>query len=367
MSGQLLIFGVSGLELTNQEREFFKRIQPGGYVLFGRNFESAQQVRSLTDSLRELSYDDPIIAVDQEGGRVSRTREIGIEPPSAQDLREKGDVNLMAVHGEITADILRLLGFNLCLAPVLDISYDDNADNALKGRCWGGNAQEVITNAGAYNRYMRKRKMKSCAKHFPSCGVANVDPHLLLPHVDKSLEDLMATDIHPYNVLLKGKELDSVMTCHAHFSAIDPDSPGLPGSLSHNVVTGILRNRLGYEGLVMTDDLDMGSIVNTYGRGNDVKAAIEAGNDMAMICHQVITSEAAFDVIKEIDPTCVADAEDRIYKFKKKMKPPLAFSELKWKKLNAEIMNLRIEVMGEERAKAKEDYSWQTRSPVEEY
>lgn len=365
MSGQLLMLGVSGFELTSQERELFKRIQPGGYVLFGRNFESAEQVRKLTDSLRELTYDDPIIAVDQEGGRVSRTKEIGLEPPSAQDLRDKGDTNLMAVHGEITADVLRMLGFNLCLAPVLDISYDDNADNALRGRCWGSNSQQVITNAGVYNRYMRKRKMASCAKHFPSCGLADVDPHHLLPQVDKTLEELLQSDLRPYTALMN--ELDAVMTCHAHFSAIDPDTPGLPGSLSKNLITRVLRDQLGYEGLVMTDDLDMGAIVNTYGRGNDIKAALEAGNDMAMVCHQVITSEDAFEVINEIAPYRLADSEKRVKKFKKKMKPPIGFSPLKWKKLNAEILKLRIDVLGEERAKSKETEEWVKNSPVEDY
>ena len=108
-AGQLLILGVSGTELTTQEIDLFSRIQPGGYVLFGRNFETSEQVRALTDSLRTLSYDDPIICLDQEGGRVSRTKEIGIEPPSAQDLRDHGDTQLMAVHGEITADVLRIL------------------------------------------------------------------------------------------------------------------------------------------------------------------------------------------------------------------------------------------------------------------
>jgi len=348
MSGQLLLLGVSGTELTNQEKEMFTRIQPGGYVLFGRNFESAEQVRSLTDSLRELTYDEPIITVDQEGGRVSQ-----------------GDQNLMAVHGEITADLLRMLGFNLCLAPVLDISYDDDADNALRGRCWGSNAQEVITNAGAYNRYMRKRKMKSCAKHFPSCGLANVDPHHLLPIVDKTIEEMWESDLRPYNSLFN--EIDSIMTCHAHFSAIDPDTPGLPGSFSKNLITGILRERLGYKGLIMSDDLDMGAIVNAYGRGEDLKRAIEAGNDMAMICHQTVTSEASLERIHEVDSYRLADSEQRVKKFKSKMKPPTAFSELKWKKLNAEIMKLRIEVLGEERAKAKPDYTWETQSPVEDY
>ena len=365
MSGQLLFLGVSGTSLSNQEKELFKRVQPGGYVLFGRNFESAEQVRNLTDSLREITFEEPLITVDQEGGRVSRTREIGIEPPSAEELKKKDDTNLMAIHGEITADMLRMLGFNLCLAPVLDISYDDDADNALRGRCWGNTPQQVITNAGTYNRYMRKRKMKSCAKHFPSCGLADVDPHLLLPTVDKTLDEMWNTDLQPYNALFD--ELDSIMTCHTHFSAIDPDSPGLPSSMSKNVITGILRERLGYKGLIMSDDLDMGAIVNTYGRGPDLKAAIEAGNDMAMICHQTVTSEAALDVVYEIDDHIVQTAEKRIKKFKSKLKPPTGFSEKKWKQLNAEVMKLRIEVMGEDRAKAKADYSWETRSPVEEY
>ncbi len=359
------MLGVSGLELSAQEIELFKRIQPGGYVLFGRNFDSGEQVRALTDALRELTYDDPIIAVDQEGGRVSRTREIGIEPPSAQDLRDTGDSNLMAVHGEITADMLRLLGFNLCLSPVLDISYNDDADNALRGRCWGRDAQEVIQNAGTYNRYMRKRKVKSCAKHFPSCGLANVDPHHLLPHVDKDIEELFQTDIAPYSALLS--ELDSIMTCHAHFSEIDPDQPGLPGSFSKKLVTGLLRDRLGYKGLVITDDLDMGAIMNSYGRGPDIKAAIEAGNDMAMICHQTLTSEAALEVLDTIDSYIIGDAEKRVKKFKKGMKPPTGFSNQKWKALNAEVMKLRIEVYGEEKAKAKPSYDWETRSPVEDY
>jgi beta-N-acetylhexosaminidase len=363
MSGKFLMLGVSGLELTSQEKDLFKRVQPGGYVLFGRNFASAKQVRELTDSLRELTYDEPILAVDQEGGRVSRTREIGIEPPSAQDLRDCDDPNLMATHGEITADLLRLLGFNLCLAPVLDISYNDNADNALRGRCWGRTSQEVIQNAGVYNRYMRKRKIQSCAKHFPSCGLATVDPHHLLPIVDKSLEDLIASDLMPYNALFD--ELDAVMTCHTHFSAIDPQEPGLPSSLSRNVVTGILRNRLGFNGLIMTDDLDMGAIINTYGRGPDVKAALEAGNDMALICHHTLTAEVALEAIHEVDASTLIDAEKRIKNFKKKMKAPIGFSEDKLRKIKIETMKLRVQVLGEAMA-SKHDPEVKN-SPVEDY
>jgi len=365
MHGQLLMLGVSGTELSEQEKELFKRIQPGGFVIFGRNIKSPEQVRALTNSLREAVYDDPIIAIDQEGGRVSRTRDIGIEPPSASALATKGDMNLMAIHGEITADLLRLLGINLCFAPVLDISYSERReDNALKGRCWGNNDQQVISNAGVYNRYMRKRKMKSCGKHFPTCGLANVDPHHMLPVVDKTLEELLESDIRPYTALMP--ELDAIMTCHVHYSALDPEQPGLPASLSHNVITKILRQQLGYNKLIITDDLDMGAIVNTYGRGNDVKAAIEAGNDMAMICHQTITAESAHKALEEIDSYKLADAVKRIKKFRKSLKPPITYTEKMFEKLKEETIKLRIDVLGEEHAYTRDEVH-NSRSPVEDF
>ena len=137
MHGQLLLLGVPGTELSSADAALYKSIQPGGFVIFGRNVASPEQLRKLTDDLRDICQDTPIIAIDQEGGRVTRTREIGAEPPSAQELREKGDLGMIARHGLITADLLRMLGFNMNFAPVLDISYDDEADNALRGRCYG--------------------------------------------------------------------------------------------------------------------------------------------------------------------------------------------------------------------------------------
>lgn len=365
MHGQLLLLGVPGTELTPDDAALYKAIQPGGFVLFGRNVASPEQVRKLTDDLRELCDITPIISIDQEGGRVSRTREIGTEPPSAQELREKGDMGLIARHGQLTAELLRLLGFNMDLCPVLDISYDDEADNAMQGRCYGTDAQQVITNAGIFNRNLRHCKVLSSGKHFPSCGLADTDPHHELPHVDKSVEDMLASDLLPYTALMP--ELDSLMSCHAHFSAIDPDSPGLPGSLSHNLLTKLLRTQLGYEGVIMTDDLDMGAIVNTYGRGPDAKLAIAAGNDMAMICHQVDTAPIALEHLKELPHTTVDDSLRRIEKMKKRLSSPLKFTTDLWDAIDKDIMQLRIDVLGEEQAKETKDYSGEKRSPVEGY
>src|SRR5947208_4618401 len=175
--GQLILCGVPGKELDAASAELFRRVQPGGFILFGRNIETASQLRQLIDDLRELSDIEPIITIDQEGGRVSRLRLIGNEPPNAQQLRDKGDVDLIRGHGDITGRLLKLFGFNLDLCPVLDISFDDEADNSLRGRCYGKSVDQVIRNAGAFNDAMRSQGIDSCGKHFPGYSAASVYAH----------------------------------------------------------------------------------------------------------------------------------------------------------------------------------------------
>src|SRR5215467_14742821 len=153
--GQILLVGLPGYELEPETARIFRKVQPGGFILFGRNIRSAIQLRKLIDDLRDLSETEPIITIDQEGGRVSRLRLIGNEPPNAQQLRDKGDVDLIRRHGDITGRLLRLFGFNLDLCPVLDISFDDDADNSLRGRCYGKTVEQVVHNAGAFNATMR--------------------------------------------------------------------------------------------------------------------------------------------------------------------------------------------------------------------
>src|SRR5881227_2853546 len=159
--GQLILTGVPGYELDSKTAALFRRVQPGGFILFGRNIRSAPQLRKLIDDLRDLSATEPIITIDQEGGRVSRLRLIGNEPPNAQQLRDKNDITLVRRHGEITGRLLRIFGFNLDLCPVLDISFDDEADNSLRGRCYGQTVEQVVRNAGAFNDAMRKQGIAS--------------------------------------------------------------------------------------------------------------------------------------------------------------------------------------------------------------
>src|SRR5881275_2192439 len=188
--GQLIMIGVPGKELDAKTAQLFRRVQSGAFILFGRNLENAAQLRKLIDDLRDVSEIEPIITVDQEGGRVSRLRRIGSEPPNAQQLRKKDNVNLIRRHGDITGRLLRLFGFNLDLCPVLDISFDDEAENSLRGRCYGRTVEEVITNAGAFNSALRSSGIASCGKHFPGYSAATIDAHHSLPKIDRTREQL---------------------------------------------------------------------------------------------------------------------------------------------------------------------------------
>src|SRR5690349_22459323 len=165
--GQLIMCGVPGKELDAASAEMFRRVQPGAFILFGRNIESAPQLRKLIDDLRDLSEIEPIVTIDQEGGRVSRLRLIGSEPPNAQQLRDKNDLDLIRRHGDITGRLLRLFGFNLDLCPVLDISFDDNADNSLRRRCYGNTVEHVVRNAGAFKDAMREQGIRTGGQHSP--------------------------------------------------------------------------------------------------------------------------------------------------------------------------------------------------------
>jgi beta-N-acetylhexosaminidase len=356
--------GVPGAELTPETAARLKKLQPGGFILFGRNIQSPEHLRKLIDDLRDLSNVEPFITIDQEGGRVSRLRLIGEEPPNAQALRDKGDPALIKRHGKLTGQVLRQFGFNLDLCPVLDISYDDAADNSLKGRTYGRNPQQVIDNAGIFNRAMRAEGILSCGKHFPGYGPADCDPHEFLPVITKSREEMERSELLPYSALLP--ELDSVMTCHSNYTAYDPDRGRWPASLSHNIVTKLLRHQYAFDGLAMTDDLDMGAILNEVTFEQAIQEAVRAGNDLVMICHRVEMVELARQHLEGVEAPALHDALVRIEKTKKRLVKPDAFDLDRFAAINRDIWQLRVDTLGEEAAKnlSVEDGK---RSPVELY
>jgi beta-N-acetylhexosaminidase len=363
--GQFLVIGVPGPELDAETRREIEEIQPGGFILFGRNIKTPTQLRALTDELRALVPHEPVITIDQEGGRVSRLKEIGAEPPSAVQLRNKGDLALIEEHGRLTGKLLRLFGFNLDLCPVLDVSFDDTADNSLKNRTYGRTPEEVIRCAGAFNRAMRAEGILSCGKHFPGYGPAEVDPHHELPLIGRSRAQQEACEWVPFRTLLP--ELDSIMI--GHLRNLDLDPAGTASSLSKPIVDGVLRRDWGYEGIIVTDDMDMGAILNEYGFAEAMRLAIGAGNDLILLCHRVAMALEAAAVLAELPPEATAPARRRLEGMRARMKEtasPLPFSLDLFRQLDDGVYKLREAVLGVEAAKHRSADDGK-RSPVETY
>ncbi len=360
--GQLLLVGVPGLELDTVSAGLFRNLQPGGFILFARNIKTPGQLRKLIDDLRDLSEVEPIITIDQEGGRVSRLKLIGNEPPNAQQLRDKGDIAEIRRHGDITGRLLRLFGFNLDLCPVLDISFDDEADNSLRGRCYGRTAAEVIEKAGAFNESLRATGILSCGKHFPGYAAAALDPHHELPVIERSRAAMEEHELAVFRNFT-GK-VDSMMIAHISISGLEPGN--LPASLSPALVKGLLRDDMGFNGLIMTDDLDMGAILNHYGFEETMKRGVAAGNDLLMICHRIELATQAKGALESLPAAEIEPALASVAKFKSRLVPPDSFSEAAFLALDSEIWDLRVSTLGAQRAAQRSSEDGK-RSPVELY
>tara|TARA_Y100001933_G_scaffold245715_1_gene276769 strand:- start:1855 stop:3003 length:1149 start_codon:yes stop_codon:yes gene_type:complete len=358
---QVLVSGVSGPELTNDEIHLFRKIQPGGFILFTRNIVDPWQTRQLTDSLRDLCEETPLIAIDNEGGRVWRTAPFSPACPSAAVLGRLNKPKLIAEAGWITGRLLSILGINLNLAPVLDLDHHPGSSNALNGRCWGAFEQDVINHAGVFNRWQRRQGIAGCAKHFPCGGRAAVDPHHTLPTVQIDQEEILREDIIPYTALMP--ELDAIMVSHLHFPQIDRN--GLPASLSSNIIKRLLRDRLGFDHqLVLTDDLDMGAIQQTYGTPEAARMSIEAGGDLVLLCHQFMNAEESIAQLEKISPSMFYDIEIRIERAKKRLKIPPPYSEEAFATIMRDLSTLRESVPLEE---SEHGSGENPASPVENY
>ncbi|PYK11753.1 MAG: glycosyl hydrolase [Verrucomicrobia bacterium] len=357
---QLIMTGVPAKELDARTAKLFRKVKPGAFILFGRNIESAVQLRKLIDDLRDVSEIEPIITIDQEGGRVSRLRLIGNEPPNAQQLRDKNDIDLIRRHGDVTGRLLRLFGFNLDLCPVLDISFDDDAENSLRGRCYGKTVKQVVRNAGAFNSALREQGIASCGKHFPGYSAASSDAHYELPRIDRTREQLDQNELAVFRAVIH--ELDSMMICHGWYPCFEPEKT--PATLSPRITTDLLRNELGFDGLVMTDDLDMGAILTGYRLDDTIRLSIAAGNDVVMICHRIPEIENVQGILAALPQDQIDRALQSLARFKERLTPPDEFSEAAFRKIDDEIWDLRVAVLGAERARKTTSQSIQ-RSPVE--
>jgi beta-N-acetylhexosaminidase len=323
-AGRLLFVGLPGTRLDKRLREMLREVQPGGVILFGRNVETAEQVALLNAQIRDALGGRVIIGVDQEGGLVDRFRDICEPMPSAKAVRLAGRTELARKFGELSARALRLLGFNMNFAPVLDLK-GGNEENGLRGRTFGETPEEVARLAGAYLDGLQAHRVVGCGKHFPGLGGSQVDSHRRLPVVTHSWEEILQHDLVPFLDLMqhrRGERLHSVMVSHAAFPEVSEflqawfrrtaelpsleDFSQVPATISNNVVMRMLRTAFKYDGLVITDDMEMGAVVQTLSVAEASLRAIEAGSDMILICEQEANFKAARDLI------CRSVAEGRI-------------------------------------------------------
>lgn len=299
--GQLFFIGIGGAELDGKTETLLTKISPGGICLFARNIKTAEQTGKFLADIRAISAIEPFLSLDEEGGIVDRLRRIVTPLPAASSIKTSSDARTLA---EITAEIISLLGFNMNFAPVVDVIDDARAgfSNGLYSRAFGSSKNEVAEMAGAYIESLQSRDVFGCLKHFPGLGASAVDSHEELPLVNISEAELFDVDLFPYLEIFKSENARAVMIAHAAYPQTDlqeTDSNGklLPSSLSSNFITKLLRERLGFDGLVITDDLEMGAIIKNYGIGEACKMAVKAGADMLAVCAGETNIRAGFAAV----------------------------------------------------------------------
>lgn len=279
--GQFLWIGFRGTTARRSLNALLRRVRPGGVILFGRNIETATQVRALTDHIHRGVAIPPFIAVDQEGGRVNRLRPILGPTPSNHQLtggrRPGASVRL---HAEATTLALRSLGFNVNFTPVLDLS-GPRQRNGIGDRAFGADPDLVSRLARQVVRTHLRAGIVPVGKHFPGLGEARQDTHLGLPVIRRSRRGLQAREMEPYRRLRAA--LPMIMVGHACYPALQGATIA-PASLSPAVVSGCLRRDLGYRGLILTDDLEMGAIDAKADGGSRALSAFAAGHDGLMFC-----------------------------------------------------------------------------------
>src|SRR5919202_2763052 len=261
--GQLLYIGLPGTQLDSDARSLVEYVSPGGIIIFGRNVAAAEQLRGLLDSVRAVTPDPPLCGIDQEGGLVDRLRKIFTPMPAARVIRQHGDLAGARLHGRITGEVLRLLGFNMNFAPVMSIMTEDRdlLSNGLYSRSYGRSPGEVLGYTMVYLRGLQGTGCLGCAKHFPGIGAGEVDSHEEMPIIQLTHDDLLAQDLAPYIELFQREDnmVRAIMVSHGGFPNIDLRSGTaggrlIPASINSEIIGKLLRQELGYEGLVVTDD-----------------------------------------------------------------------------------------------------------------
>ena len=353
--GQFFSIGLPGTELDEEARALIEEIKPGGIILFGRNIETAEQVRQLLDGTRAMLPIAPLCGIDQEGGLVDRLRDIFPPMPSARAIRQHGDLSGARTLGRVTGEVLRMLGLNINFAPVMSIITQERSQltNGLYSRSFGRSPGEVLGYTTVYMRGLQATGCLGCLKHFPGIGAGAVDSHIEMPMVPLSRDDLLSQDLAPYIELFQRADdrVRVVMVSHGGFPNIDikkGTTGGLiaPASISPRIVSHLLRQELGYKHLVVTDDLEMGAIAKHCEIEDASVRAFLAGEDMLLICATPATIRRGYRALLEaardgrVSERRIQASLRRIAATKALVKPPTPLDMDKFNRLANEIREL---------------------------
>jgi beta-N-acetylhexosaminidase len=318
--GQLFMLGFDGTDVSPEWAEVQARYKPGGMILFARNLEDPAQIIELTNGLQTRSPHSPLlIAIDQEGGRVSRLPTgFTIFPPCGLVGACRSE-ELAYAAAAVTAAELRAVGVNMNMAPVLDVH--SNPDNPVIGDRAYGTEPDMVAELGlAAMRGLQGKGVVACGKHFPGHGDTGTDSHKELPVVKASAEVLFERELPPFRRAI-ANGLASIMTAHVVYPALDAERPA---TLSPAILTGLLRTQLGFDGVVVTDDLEMRAISDHHGIGDAAVQAFLAGADILLICKNHDRTVAAMEAVRKavesgiIPPDRLDTSVRRIIQLKRK-------------------------------------------------
>ncbi len=322
--GQLFIVGFDDTGLGRDIRDLFLRYPPGGVILFARNLVDPEQILRLTQDLQEaVAPLWPLVCIDQEGGRVWRLPQGFTFFPEARALGNAGSDALAWSASKVIAEELSAVGIHCNFAPVLDLHT--NPDNPVIGdRSLGSDPSSVTALARSALLSFRAHGIAGCGKHFPGHGDTDLDSHQTLPTVSADRERLFSVEMSPYRTLAQDprKPLELVMTAHVRYPALDPKRPA---TLSRTILRGILRGQIGFEGLIVTDDLEMGAITKHHGPDEASLLALRAGADLLLFCHTPSLLPVCIDTLYramengEISFGGIRRSLNRILRFKKRL------------------------------------------------
>ncbi|HUR37413.1 MAG TPA: beta-N-acetylhexosaminidase [Terriglobales bacterium] len=289
---QLIIMGVEGPELDGENVKTLTRLQPGGLILFARNITSAGQCYDLLRVGRRSTAVPMFTCVDLEGGMVDRFRELIGPAPSQAMVASTGSKAIFRKHGEVLGDEARSMGFNTDFAPVSDLAYE-SSKKVMGSRTASADPEGTIVYVREFLKGLNASGVIGCGKHFPGLGEADLDTHFSLPEIARPLKDLWKHDLLPYRKL--HRQFPFVMVAHCAYPAVTGDRK--PASLSSKWMKDVLRKKIGYRGIVLADDLEMGGVLAVGTIQDAALECIRAGADMFLVCRKEEFVIATFEAV----------------------------------------------------------------------